>query len=258
MRTLDTAIDLAREAGRIQLENLGKVHQVEYKGVTDIVTEVDKKCEELIINRLQLEFPNHDILAEEGGGRRLKSDYRWIVDPLDGTVNYTHGYPLFAVSIALEHKGKVILGVVYEPNRDELFVAEDGGGATLNGQRISVSKTTDLQKALLDTGFAYNIHEGEKENNVVHFVDFLLKARAIRRDGVAASDLCYVACGRFDGFWELYLRPWDIAAGALIVKEAGGIVSSFDGSRFDIYDKEILASNPHIHKQMVEILCRKK
>lgn len=286
MDTLDIAIELAKEAGQIQLESLGKVHQVEYKGVTNIVTEVDKRCEALIIGRLQKEFPEHEILTEETGyvaphplkrpphllsspsrGEELKegvsimaSDirYRWIIDPLDGTVNYTHTYPLFAVSIALERKGEIILGVVFEPNRGELFVAEAGAGATLNDRRIKVSKTNELRKALLDTGFAYNIHEGEKENNVRHFVNFLMNARAIRRDGVAATDLCYVACGRFDGFWELYLKPWDIAAGQLIIKEAGGEVSAFNGSPLDIYGTEILASNGKIHGEMINVLTKSK
>jgi len=257
MRYLDIAIELARESGRIQLEDLSKNHDIQYKGVINIVTEVDKKCETLITERLQKEFPKHDILAEEDSGRRIKSDYRWIIDPLDGTVNYAHGYPLFATSIALEYKGEVILGVVFEPNRNELFVAEKGCGATLNDRRIKVSETSELQKALLDTGFAYNIREGEKENNIKHFVNFLLKVQAVRRDGAAASDLCYVACGRFDGFWELYLKPWDIAAGQAIIKEAGGKVSTFNGDNLDIYGKEILVSNGKIHKQMINVLCQK-
>lgn len=258
MNHLNVAIELAREAGRIQMEGLGKVHNVEYKGITDIVTEVDKKCEKLIVSRLKKEFPTHDILAEEGSGHDTKAEYRWIIDPLDGTINYAHTYPMFATSIALERKGEVVMGVVFEPNKNELFVAEKGSGATCNGNKIKVSATTDLQKSLLDTGFAYNVHEGEKMNNLDHFAAFILKARAIRRDGAAAVDLCYVACGRFDGFWELFLRPWDIAAGQLIITEAGGTVSKFDGSKLDIYDKEILVSNGHIHKDMIEVLCRNR
>lgn len=258
MKHLDIATELAKESGRIQMDNFGKVHQVEYKGVTNIVTEVDKKCEELIIDRIKKEFPTHSILAEESGKSGISSEYRWIIDPLDGTVNYAHGYPLFATSIALEYKKEIIAAAVFEPNRSELFSAEKGGGAFLNNGRIKVSKTSELQKALLDTGFAYNVSEGEVCNNVVHFASFLTSARAIRRDGAAAADLCYVACGRFDGFWELFLKPWDMAAGKLIILEAGGKVSSFDGSPFDLYGTEILASNGAIHSQMIEVLCRKQ
>ncbi|PIR17111.1 MAG: inositol monophosphatase [Deltaproteobacteria bacterium CG11_big_fil_rev_8_21_14_0_20_49_13] len=258
MSHLDIAIELAKEAGAIQHDNLGKMHDIEYKIETDIVTDIDKKCEKLIVTRLQKEFPGHDIMAEEGTGNRLKSDYRWIIDPLDGTLNYAHGYPLFAVSIALEYKGYVVLGVAYESNHDELFVAEKGSGSTLNGRRIKVSETKELRKALLDTGFAYNKSRDEQKNNAVHFLNFLDRAASIRRDGAAVTDLCSVACGRFDGFWELYLKPWDIAAGQLIVKEAGGSVTMFNGGPLDIYGIEILASNGRLHKEMVNVLCLKK
>lgn len=258
MNHMDLAIRLAKKAGQIQMDEFGKINRVRFKGAAEIVTDIDKKCERMIVGEICKEFPGHDIVAEEGSGRRSKSEWRWIIDPLDGTINYAHGYPLFAVSIALEHKGDTVLGVVYEPNRNELFVAEKGGGAELNGRKISVSKVAALRKALLDTGFAYNVHEREKADNVVHFRNFLFEALAFRRDGAAAVDLCYVACGRFDGFWELYLKPWDIAAGQLIVKEAGGTVSSFDGSKLDVYGTEILASNGKLHRQMVKILCRKR
>lgn len=256
MLPIDIAIELAKEAGRIQMEHFGLERDIQYKIETDIVTDVDKKCEEVICKRLQKEFPKHDILAEEGGGKRLKSDWRWIIDPLDGTLNYTHRYPLFATSIALEHKGDVVLGVIYNPNRDELFAAEKGSGATVNDSRIKVSDTRELRKALLDTGFAYNKSRKEQENNVVHFLNFLSEASSIRRDGAAAMDLCAVACGRFDGFWELYLKPWDVAAGQLIIKEAGGRVSMFNGNALDIYGMEIVVSNGLLHDQMVEILTR--
>jgi len=254
MQPIDIAIELAKESGRIQMENLSRVRDVQYKIETDIVTDVDKKCEELIVGRLQKEFPKHDIMAEEGSGNRLKSEWRWIVDPLDGTLNYAHGYPVFATSIALEYKGEVILGVIYEPNRDELFAAEKGSGATLNNRRIKVSGTTELRKALLDTGFAYNKSRKEQDDNIAHFLNFLSEATSIRRDGAAAVDFCSVACGRFDGFWELYLKPWDVAAGQLLVKEAGGNVSMFNGSPFDIYKMEMVASNGLLHEQMVRIL----
>lgn len=259
MKFLDIAIEVARESGRIQMESLGKAMDIRIKIATDIVTEVDKRCEKMITDRLHREFPTHDMLAEEGSGRRdVSSEYRWIIDPLDGTMNFSKGYPLFATSIALEHKGEVVLGVVYEPNHDELFVAEKGGGASCNGNRIKVSNTTELEKALLDTGFAYNTDKSEQLNNAGHFVDFLSHAGSLRRDGAAAVDLCYVACGRFDGFWELYLKPWDVAAGQLIVKEAGGAVTAFDGSPLDIYGTEILASNGLIHARMMDILCRNR
>lgn len=197
-------------------------------------------------------------MAEEGSGKRSDSEYRWIIDPLDGTINFAHGYPLFATSIALEHKGEVVLGVVYEPNHDELFVAEKGSGSTRNGGRIKVSETSELQKSLLDTGFAYNKEKKEQLNNAEHFVNFLMEVTALRRDGAAAVDLCYVACGRFDGFWELYLKPWDVAAGQLIVKEAGGMATAFDGSPLDIYGDEILTSNGLIHKQMMGVLRKRR
>lgn len=254
MGYLDIAIEAAKESGKIQLKYLNNVHHVEYKIGTDIVTEVDKKCETAIIARLKKEFHDHDILAEEGGGRRTRSKWRWIIDPLDGTLNFSKGYPLFATSIALEHKGDIVLGVIYEPNHDEIFIAEKGSGAVCNGRRIKVSETKELRNSLLDTGFAYNKKREEQLQNAGHFVEFLKVAAALRRDGAAAVDLCYVACGRFDGFWELYLKPWDVAAGQLIVKEAGGRVTSFNGSPLDIYGTEILASNGKIHGQMIRVL----
>lgn len=254
MNPLNTAIELAKESGRVQMDGLGQKHDVDFKGVIDIVTEVDRKCEKLIVSRLQKDFPTHDILAEEGTGKRLKSEWRWIIDPLDGTVNYNHTYPFFCTSIALEHKGNLVLGVVYEPNRDELFVAEKGGGATLNGRKISVSKEDNLKRSLLSTGFAYNVQEGEQRNNLEYFGRFLMETQAMRRDGVAEADLCYLACGRFDGFWELFLKPWDMAAGVVIIREAGGKVTDFGGSEVDIYGTEILATNGHIHSRMIEVL----
>lgn len=255
-KPLDVAVELAREVGEVQMRSLGLRHDVEFKGVVDIVTEVDKECECIIVNRLKKDFPTHDILAEEGGSRGLKSDMCWIVDPLDATVNYNHKYPFFGTSIALEQCGDAVLGVVYEPNRDELFVAEKGGGAVLNGEKISVSTENILNRSLLSTGFAYNVREGEARNNLEYFARFMMEAQAIRRDGMAAGDLCYLACGRFDGFWELFLKPWDMAAGALIVREAGGRVTKFDGSDIDIYNTEIVASNGLIHDEMLRVLKR--
>lgn len=255
------AIEIAKEAGALQVDKLKAARTIEYKGKFNIVTEVDKACEKLIVEFLKDKFPSHDILAEEGtnisaagtatAGRR--SEWLWIIDPLDGTVNYAHRYPLFAVSIALYHKGQAVVGVVYEPNREELFVAERGGGALLNEKPIRVSKTKDVYASLIATGFAYNVADVD-QNNLNHFNHFIKKCHALRRDGVASTDLCYVACGRYDGFWELFLKPWDIAAAALIVKEAGGQVSMFDGRPLDVFGNEIVASNGIVHEEMLSIL----
>lgn len=251
---LDVATELVKEAGQIQLEHLNEEHAVEFKGVINIVTEVDKKCERLIVDRINKEFPGHDILAEEGSGKRCEACHRWIIDPLDATVNYNHSYPFFGTSIALEKDGEIIMGAVYIPTRDELFLAEKKAGATLNGRKISVSKESNLQHSLLSTGFAYNIQEGEQQNNIEYFTRFLMTSRAIRRDGMAAGDLCYLACGRFDGFWELFLKPWDIAAGILIIEESGGKVTDFSGNKVDIYGHEIVASNGLIHQAILDVL----
>lgn len=244
-----------RLAGQLQLEGLNKSRQVSYKGSINLVTDVDHLCEQAIVDLLQGTYPNHDILAEEGSGNRKDSEYKWVIDPLDGTTNYAHGYRLFCTSIALEYKGEIVLGAVYEPNRDEMFLAEKSGGARLNGQKIKVSSAEELEKAMLATGFAYNIRE-TANNNLDHFKDFIMKAQAIRRDGVAAVDLCYLAAGRYDGFWELNLFPWDVAAGLLMIQEAGGKVTNFSGKPFDIYSKEILASNGALHEAMLEVLAK--
>jgi myo-inositol-1(or 4)-monophosphatase len=250
---IQAAEEACRIAGALQLEGLKREKQIEFKGSINLVTDVDKACEKAIVEVLQGRFPEHDILAEEGSGRRKDSEYKWIIDPLDGTTNYAHGYRLFCVSIALEHKGEIVAGAVYEPNRDEMFLAEKGGGAALNGEKISVSAVGDLNHAMLATGFAYNVRE-TSNNNLDHFEKFLMKSQAIRRDGVAAIDLCYVAAGRYDGFWELNLFPWDVAAGYLMIQEAGGKVSDFRGKGFEVYSKEILASNGKLHHAMTALL----
>lgn len=250
---IETAIQAAREAGAHQMDRLGKIKNIEFKGEINLVTEVDRECERIIATHLQGKFPTHDMLAEEGSGFRRNSEYKWIVDPLDGTTNYAHTYPLFCVSIALEHKGEIIAGVVFEPNHAELFVAEKGSGSFMNNQKIQVSKSAPLKRSLVATGFAYNIAETNK-NNIANFNNMLLSAQAVRRDGVAAVDLCYVACGRYDGFWELNLFPWDVAAGSLIIREAGGELSDFGGKAFSIYNKEILTSNGSIHQEMAKVL----
>lgn len=247
------AIEIAREAGELQIERLSQARTIEYKGKFNIVTEVDRTCEKLICDFLKEKFPTHDFLAEEGTDTKTDSEWLWIIDPLDGTVNYAHAYPLFAVSIALLHKGQVVVGVVYEPNRDELFVAERGGGAVMNDRPIRVSKIKDIYSSMIATGFAYNVSEVDR-NNVSHFHRFIRECHAIRRDGVASVDMCYVACGRYDGFWELYLKPWDIAAASLVIEEAGGKLSAFNGKPLDIFGDEIMASNGIIHEEMLGIL----
>ena len=254
--TIERVSEIARGAGRIQLDHYGKVRSVEYKGAINIVTDVDRRCEEYIVNGLGKIFPDDDILAEEGTGHVAKKARRWVVDPLDGTVNYAHQFPFFCVSIALEVHGRLTAGVIYDPNRDELFAACEGEGASVNGEPISVSRTTTLNEAMLATGFAYNVREETRFDNLDNFAHFVKQARAVRRPGSAAIDLAWLACGRIDGFWELYLKPWDMAAGVCIIREAGGLVTSFDGSPYDLYGTEILASNGRIHDGMMDVLKR--
>ena len=249
----DTAVAAAREAGAMLRERFGNAGAVEFKGAIDLVTEMDRLSEQAIVSRIKSAFPGHGILTEESAEEVGHSGRRWIIDPIDGTTNYAHAFPVFCVSIAFEQDGEVKLGVVYNPMLDELFVAEKGRGATLNGNRISVSKTGKLDKSLLATGFPYDIRTSEK-NNLDNFARFAVKAQAIRRAGSAALDLCYVACGRFDGFWEMKLRPWDVAAAALMVKEAGGIITAFGGDGFSIYGHECLASNALVHEEMLSVL----
>lgn len=252
---LTVAVQAALAAGNIQRDHSQSVGKISYKGDIDLVTEVDLLCEKEVINRIQKVFPDHAFLAEESGVTQGNSTYKWIIDPLDGTVNYAHGYPCYCVSIALESAGEVVVGVVYNPCLDELFVAEQGKGATLNSEPISVSSISELKKSLLVTGFAYDIRESENDN-LNHFARFIKECQAVRRPGSAAIDMCYTAAGRFEGFWELKLKPWDCAAGMLILKEAGGAITRLDGSPFSIYDKELLASNGLVHQAMVEVLQR--
>ncbi len=252
---LQVAIESARSAGQIQKEHVHKISKIDYKGDINPVTEVDLMCEQEIISRIHKQFPDHEILAEESGQSQERNTWRWVIDPLDGTVNYAHGYPCYCVSIALEQAGQVELGVIYNPNLDELFVAERGKGATLNGETIRVSSTETLIRSLLVTGFAYNVAETE-HNNLDHFENFAMECQAVRRPGSAAMDLAYVACGRFDGFWELNLHPWDYGAGWLLVTEAGGQVSRFDGEPFSMGDREILATNKIVHQPMIDVLMR--
>ncbi len=250
---LAVAGEAARKAGGILKENLHGTREITYKGDINLVTEMDTRSERAVVETLRASFPDHGIIAEEETTIRNGSGYTWIVDPLDGTTNYAHGYPCFSVSIALEHEGDVITGVVYDPMRDELFTAQKGQGAYLNGKRIRVSTVDELIKSLLATGFPYDRKVSEK-NNLNYFNDLLMASQEVRRDGSAALDLCSVAAGRFDGFWELKLKPWDVAAGSLIVREAGGRVTDLSDNTFDIFADEVLASNGMIHGQMVEIL----
>jgi len=218
-RIREVALKAAREAGGLLKERFGKQQIVSYKGDIDPVTETDKRSEALIAKLILDAFPDHSLLSEEGKEAEGSSEYRWIVDPLDGTTNFLHGFPFFCVSIAVEHRRELVYGVVYDPLWEELFEAGRGEGAFLNGQKIRVSHVGNLSRSLLATGFPYDVKKG-REDNIVHFINFLKVAQAVRRPGSACLDLCYVAVGRLDGFWELKLQPWDTAAGSLIVKEA--------------------------------------
>ena len=219
----------------------------------NLVTDMDHRAEAAVIEILEAAFPDHGILTEESKGREGSGSYRWILDPLDGTTNYAHGYPFFCVSLALEKDGQIIWGIIYDPLREELFAAEAGRGATVNGKALHVSATRNIEQSFLCTGFPYDMQESP-EDNLRYFSRFAKTVQAIRRDGSAALDLCYVAMGRFDGFWEMKLNPWDVAAGSLIVTEAGGRVTDFSGNHFSIHGQEILASNGFIHDDMLRVL----
>lgn len=261
-KELTVAKEIAVKAGKLVKELSGKV-EIKFKGRVDLVTQADIESEKLIIGEINKHFPAHVILSEEAGQQKTKealmyetpgqAEYLWLIDPLDGTTNYAHGFPIYAVSIALAHKGEIVMGTVYEPNLGELFTAVKGDGAYLNGNPIYVSKVGDLDKSLLSTGFPYDLSERPKEV-LGYFDKFTLRAQGVRRAGAAAIDLCSLACGRFDGFWELGLKPWDTAAGSLIVSEAGGKLTKFDGSSFDVWIPEVVATNGLIHQQMLDIL----
>jgi len=242
-------VEIAREAGGLLMEYFHQHVKVEYKGDVDLVTVADRKSEALILERIRERWPTHDILGEEGGLHAQGSDYRWYVDPLDGTTNFAHGFPVFCVSLALEHKGKRVAGVIFDPTRDEMFVAEKGCGAYLNEQRIQVSKVSNLAECLVATGFPS--HKRHKNPNIFFYHQITLRTHGVRRAGSAALDLCSVACGRFDGFWEFNLNPWDTAAGVLIVEEAGGRVTDFHGGLFQIASRETLASNGLVHQNLL-------
>ncbi len=247
------AILAAKKAGLLLRKKMGQKRKVTYKGAVNLVTEMDLVSEKVIVSTLRRYFPSHGILAEEKTGRQGISPFRWIIDPLDGTTNYAHGLPIFCVSIALEKEKELILGVVYDPMRQELFLAQKRKGAHLNGKKIHVSSTRQLSQSLLATGFPYDLRESPV-NNFDHFKNFALRVHAVRRAGSAALDLCYVAAGRFDGFWEMKLGPWDLAAGSLMVREAGGKITNFSGEDLGLDGQHVLASNGKIHSEMIDLL----
>ncbi|MDQ3780067.1 MAG: inositol monophosphatase [Chloroflexota bacterium] len=257
-RFVATAIAAATEAGAFLRERFGQPHDVRHKGTVDLVTEADRGAEALIVARLRAAFPDHRLLGEEGtaevrsSGADPASPYGWIVDPLDGTTNFAHGVPHFAVSIGLEERGEPLVGVVYDPLRDEVFVAARGKGASCNGAPLAVSTTGDLIEAILATGFSYSL--ARREQQAVAWRSFLTRVQAIRQTGSAALNLCYVAAGRFDGYWEWGLQPWDFAAGALIVTEAGGTLTDYTNGPFHLYDDELVASNPLLHPALIAVL----
>jgi len=251
----ELAIEIARETGTFLRSKLNSAHTIDYKGKINLVTEADKISEEMITSKINHLFPDHDILAEEFTYTNKDSDFRWIIDPLDGTTNYAHGYPVFCISIALQKLDEIILGVIYNPMLKEMFVAEKGEGAFLNGRETHVSATIRIKESLIATGFPYDIRE-DSQNNLNYFNEMIMKARAIRRAGSAALDLAYVAAGRFDGFWEIKLNPWDTAAGWLMVEEAGGVVTDIWGKDYVLESPAILASNGKIHKEMMDVLKR--
>ncbi|MFZ1136479.1 MAG: inositol monophosphatase family protein [Candidatus Korobacteraceae bacterium] len=241
---------IAREAGALLMTYFDRHIKIEYKGDVDLVTAADRASEKLIVERLQARWPEHGIVGEEGTRSDVEADYRWFVDPLDGTTNFAHGYPVFCVSIALARKDDQLeVGVLYDPTRDELFAAERGSGATLNGKPIHVSKTARLAESILGTGFP---SQKRHQNPNIHFYQQItLRSHGVRRAGSAALDLANVAAGRYDGFWEFNLNPWDTAAGVLIVQEAGGKVTRFDGTPFRLDSREVLATNGLIHDEVV-------
>ncbi len=254
---LNFAVQVARDAGNLLVQRLGAA-QITNKGDIDLVTEADVAAEELIIDRIRSHYPQHGILAEESGEAvpvgPKRGEWKWIIDPLDGTTNYAHGYPCFCVSIAVEQSGTLEIGVVYDPMRNEMFAAERGHGATLNERRIRVSNIEDLNNAMVCTGFPYDVRN--RPDFARDFTNFTLHAQAVRRDGSAALDLAYVACGRFDGFWEDGLNAWDIAAGALLINEAGGRITNFNNEPLDIYTRKVVASNGRVHEAMLRLLRR--
>jgi myo-inositol-1(or 4)-monophosphatase len=254
---LSNAESIAREAGALLREFYHRGVHAEYKGDVDLVTEADRASEKMICERLHAAFPDHGIYGEEGTRRGLDCEYRWYVDPLDGTTNFAHGFPVFCVVLGCERRpeglgadedGEMVAGVIYDPLRDEMFATERGGGARLNGKPIHVSRTKSLQESLIATGFPS--HKRHQNPNVHFYQEFTLRSHGVRRAGSAALDLAYVACGRIDAFWEFKLNPWDTSAGYLLVEEAGGRITHFDGSKFTLDSREVFATNGLIHAEM--------
>lgn len=251
---IEKVVFISRIAGNIIREGFGKNLQIEFKtNKANIVTDIDKKSENIIKNFIKKEFPTHGILAEESGLEKGSSDYIWVIDPLDGTTNFAHGLPIFSVSIGVLKQKEIICGVVYDVMNDEVYSAEKGSGAHLNSKRIKVSSASQIEESLLVTGFPYNISENP-DNAIEKFATIIKKARGVRRLGSAAIDFCYVASGVFDGFWEIDLNPWDVCAGKLLVEEAGGKVTNFAGENIDIYSRQFLAGNGKINSILENIL----
>ncbi len=252
---LNKVIEISRIAGEIIRDGYGKQVEIEYKtNDANLVTEIDKKSEATIIEYIKKNFSGHGIIAEESGSENAESEYTWVIDPLDGTTNFAHGLPIFSVSIGVIKDKEPVYGVVYDVMRDALYAAEKGSGAFLNDKKISVNTNSNLSTSVLVTGFPYSIKENP-DNAIEKFSAFLLKSRAVRRLGSAAIDMCYVAQGVFDGFWEVSLNSWDICAGTLLVQEAGGLVTDFNKNKMDIFSKQILATNGKVHDAMIEVLA---
>jgi myo-inositol-1(or 4)-monophosphatase len=251
---IDNVIEIARDAGNIIREGFGRQFKVEYKtGDNNLVTEIDLAAEKAIITYINQNFPDHSILSEESGTAEKKGEYTWVIDPLDGTTNFAHGLPIFSVSIGIVKNDEILCGAVYDVMSDAMYTAEKGRGAFKNGEPISVNNNSDLNTSFLVTGFPYNINDNP-EYSFERFTAFLIHSRAVRRLGSAAIDFCYVAEGIFDGFWEVFLNPWDICAGRLICEEAGGLVTDFKGDNSDINEPRVLASNGKIHDEMIKVL----
>jgi myo-inositol-1(or 4)-monophosphatase len=251
---LSDLIELACSAGKILRDGYGTNIRVERKGTIDLVTEIDHRSEAFLLDAIQDKFPHHKVITEESAGKKGADDHVWYIDPLDGTINYAHGVPVFSVSVAYVQEGQLFLGVVYDPMMDECFSAELGEGAWLNGRPLGVCATSELKNSLLVTGFFYDVWTNP-DNNLNFFSEFTLKSQGVRRIGSAAIDLAYVAAGRFDGYWELRLNPWDLAAGGLIAREAGALVTSIHGD-VDLLQPpySIIAATPRLHPQMMDIL----
>jgi myo-inositol-1(or 4)-monophosphatase len=250
---IKVGLDVIQEAGRLIRERYETAFAVSHKGIVNLVTEVDLAAEELIVGRIRQAFPSHSILAEEKHSDTPEGRVKWVIDPLDGTTNYAHGYPFFSVSIGLEIAGEIEWGAVMDPIRNELYAARRGFGARCNGRSLAVSTVQSLDGSLLATGFPYDIRTSS-QTNLNNYCAFALRTQGVRRSGSAAIDFCHVAAGRLDGFWELKLNPWDCAAGYLIIREAGGVVTNFRGQTGSIYEREVIASNGLIHEEMIAVL----